>query len=94
MRKTSLKSTPQTQENGTAAKENTFVIPQLRPVPPKETKEKKEVKVPINLKKIEDRPRESIAPVVTDRRRNSLKYNPKDEPAEIDKVSVKPFCST
>lgn len=82
-----MKSTPQTQENGTAAaKDNTFVLPQLRPVPPKEVKEKEVVRVPINLKKIEERPRESIAPVVTEPRRGSLKFSSKEESAEIDKV--------
>lgn len=89
LRKTSLKSTPQAQENGTTTKENTFVRPQLRPVPQKEaSKPPKENRVPINLKKIEDRPRESIAPVVTEPRRTSLtRMVSKDDPGEIDKVS-------
>lgn len=56
-------------------------------MPPKEVKEKEVVKVPINLKKVEDRPRESIAPVVTEPRRDSLKFIANEELAEIDKVN-------
>lgn len=68
----------QAQENGT--NKETFVKPQLKPVPPKEpTKlQSKEVKVPIKLNSVKNNPAKA-----EDKRLQSLKS---EDPEAIDKV--------
>ncbi|XP_018336830.1 DNA ligase 1 isoform X2 [Agrilus planipennis] len=69
-------------ENGTKKEQHTFVKPQLKPVPPKEpTKlQSKEVKVPIKLNSVADRP---INPPIEPKRRGSSKD---ESDAIIDKA--------
>lgn len=68
----------QAQENGTS--KETFVKPQLKPVPPKEpTKlQSKEVKVPVKLNSVK-----KDAPKAEDKRIQNLKS---EDPDVIDKV--------
>lgn len=69
----------QAQENG--SNKETFVKPQLKPVPPKETSklQSKEVKVPIKLNSVKNNPTKA-----EDKRLQSLKS---EDPEAIDKVS-------
>lgn len=68
----------QAQENGSS--KETFVKPQLKPVPPKDTTklQSKEVKVPIKLNSVKNSPAKA-----EDKRLQSLKS---EDPEAIDKV--------
>ena len=81
LRKTKIQ-VKEPQENGTAKKE-TFVMPQLKKVPPKEEPTKlqsKEVKIPIKLKVVED------SPIKDEPKQYSNKIQP-DDPDNVEKAT-------
>lgn len=78
LRKTSKITVSQAQENG--APKESFVRPQLKPVPPKDAPTKlqsKEVKVPIKLNSVKDSPAKKTLT-------NKLK---EEDPESIEKVT-------
>lgn len=79
LRKTSV-TTKENQENG---KDNTFKVPQLKPVPPKEeTKPAREKLPPVKLNSVAERVQREAA------KRSSIIKLPSQE-EEIDRVSTR-----